>query len=195
MMRTPVTQQLRSVLLAPFKCRRRYHELSFASHGEPNDVLSFHTAFDNVTHNPTDKNLIEVKMMHSPWNPADVNSVQGTYPSPVHSVGMKDYFGARSRYFDDRLVAGSEGWGRVVSDSKDLPKGSLVAVGIPGIGTLRSSLWVPETSLLRLPEGLLEAAGPAGCSILQLGGTASRMLSDFVQLQPGDVVSRYPETR
>lgn len=188
-MKTPGMQQLRSLRLALFKKRRCYHELSFASHGEPKDVLSFHTAFDDVDHAPVEENLIKVKMLHSPWNPADVNTVQGTYPFPANSVGNKNNMDAKSRYFSDRWVAGSEGWGRVISNSKNLKKGSLVAIGIPGLGTLRSSLWLPETSLLRFPEKFLESAGPAGCSLLQLGGTALRMLSDFENLQPGDVVS------
>ena len=114
---------------------------------------------------------------------------QGTYPSPVRSRGVKNYLGAKSHYFSDRWVAGSEGWGRVASDSKNLRKGSLVAIGTPGLGTLRSSVWVPETSLLLVAEELLELTGPAGCSLAQLGGTALRMLSDFECLEPGDVVS------
>ncbi|CAJ1934274.1 unnamed protein product [Cylindrotheca closterium] len=170
------------------KERRWYHELSYASHGEPTDVLSFQTTSDDVNHDPTDENLVHVKMIHSPWNPADINTVQGTYPSPAKSLGIKDNLSAESLYFSDRWVAGSEGWGRITSDSKNLRKGSLVAIGTPGLGTLRSSLWIPESSLLVLSEEILGISGPAGCSLIQLGGTAFRMLSDFAPLQPGDVV-------
>ena len=175
--------------LALCKERRCYHELSYASHGEPMDVLSFKATLDDINHDPTNENLVHVKMMHSPWNPADMNTVQGSYPSPARALGIKEYSGAESRYFGDRWVAGSEGWGRITSDSKNLRKGSLVAIGTPGLGTLRSSLWIPESSLLSLPEEILGTVGPAGCSLIQLGGTALRMLSDFSRLQPGDVVS------
>lgn len=188
-MRTQTIRQLHFVRLAHGKERRYYHELSYTSYGEPTEVLSFNATLDDVNHDPTDENLVQVRMIHCPWNPADVNTVQGTYPSPARSLGIKDYLGAESRYFGHRWVAGSEGWGRVTSDSENLRKGSLVAIGTPGLGTLRSSIWVPESSLLLLPEELLGTAGPAGCSLIQLGGTALRMLSDFARLEPGDVVS------
>jgi mitochondrial enoyl-[acyl-carrier protein] reductase / trans-2-enoyl-CoA reductase len=89
---------------------------------------------------------------------------------------------------------GSEGWGRVTrvlgNDENDnrISEGSLVTLGASGYGTMRSSLWIPSHDLLTVPEAVWEKAGPAGCTLFQLGGTAMRMLTDFVPLQPGDVV-------
>ena len=92
-----------------------------------------------------------------------------------------------SQYFLDHTVAGSEGWGRVVA-SPTLAIGSLVTVGTPGLGTLRSSLWVAPDQVLSVPEKLWEVVGPAGSTLFQLGGTAWRLLTDFVPPRPGQVV-------
>jgi trans-2-enoyl-CoA reductase len=166
----------------------------YPSYGDPVDVLSFRTDEAITDKDPPQPDLVKVEMLHVPWNPADVNTIQGKYPSPYslsspNNINI-DRPSAKSRYFDEHLVAGSEGWGRVASSNGNyLKEGSLVTVGNPGLGTLRSSLWVSESSLLHLPEKLLEIAGPDGCTLAQLGGTALRMLSDFVSLRPGDVVS------
>jgi trans-2-enoyl-CoA reductase len=167
----------------------------YPSYGDPVDVLSFQTDEAIRDKDPPQPDLVQVEMLHVPWNPADVNTIQGKYPSPygfssqINKTRI-DRPSPKSRYFYEHLVAGSEGWGRVASSNgKYLKEGSLVAVGNPGLGTLRSSLWAPESSLLHVPEQLLEIAGPGGCTLAQLGGTALRMLSDFASLRLGDVVS------
>lgn len=170
--------------------RRDYHELSYTGNGEPAAVLSFQKDASILDSEPAQHGLVKVDMLHVPWNPADVNTVQGKYPSPYSSIKEENRPSAKSRYFYEKLVAGSEGWGRVSSSNgSNLAEGSLVAIGSPALGTLRSSLWAPESSLLRIPEKLLEVSGPGGCTLPQLGGTAFRMLYDFGSLKAGDVVS------
>lgn len=168
--------------------RRTYHELSYLHHGEPFDVLEYHAAPSDVIPNFPSENhhLSQVEMIHVPWNPADVNTVQGKYGSPYGSNGVSPP-STLSQYFSGRSVAGSEGWGRVVA-STTLPIGSLVTVGTPGLGTLRSSICVSSDYVLNVPPKVLEQLGPAGSTLFQLGGTALRLLTDFVSLQPGDVV-------
>lgn len=112
--------------------------------------------------------------------------------------------------FVHRKVAGSEGWGRVIAlsnssnnsnssshnhgSASSLPRlqvGDYVVPGQPGLGTLRSQLWLPEEALVRLARGreLMEVVGaPAAAPLFQTGGTALRMLQDFGTLEPGDVV-------
>ncbi len=166
--------------------QRTYHELSYSYHGEPFDVLDYHATPDLMNDLPG-PSLSQIEMIHVPWNPADVNSVQGRYASPYNSSNHTAPNSA-SHYFPGRSVSGSEGWGRVVA-STTLPIGSLVTVGAPGLGTLRSSLWVASEHILTVPnESLLDQLGPAGSTLFQLGGTAWRLLQDFVSLQPGDVV-------
>lgn len=208
------TNPLRRRISKPTKpgAGRWYHEVSYPRYGkDPSDVLSYRSdpaigdldpPFSALGNNDGD-GLVRVEMIHAPWNPADVNTVQGRYPSPYegsssHAVSTtaSDRKGMRvasdrciGLHFDEDPVIGSEGWGRVThSESPAIPPGTLVTMGLAGLGTLRSSLWVPESSVLRVPESVWERLGPSGCSLFQLGGTALRLLSDFVPPGPGDVV-------
>jgi trans-2-enoyl-CoA reductase len=163
--------------------------------GEPIEVLEYKSDPSIKNGKPlshiTNSSLCRVEMLHVPWNPADVNMVQGRYASPYDSADGNP-LSNQSPYFHHHRVAGSEGWGRVtevVGNDNRIQKGSLVTVGLPSMGTLRSSLWVPSHALLRVPGSVYETLGPSGCSLFQLGGTAMRMLSDFVSsLKPGDTV-------
>ena len=181
--------------------RSHYHEVSFQKHGEPCDVLSYRntTSTPLEDQNDVDNDLVHVKMLHVPWNPADINTVQGKYPSPYtystnDNINREVYEKLRtSRYFDGCSISGSEGWGRVVSapSSSGLKQGELVTMGLPGMGTMSSDLMVPSDALLPLGdkgEQIFEKLGPSASSLFQLGGTALRMLTDFVQLQSGDDV-------
>jgi trans-2-enoyl-CoA reductase len=181
--------------------KRRYHEVSFASHGDPSKVL-FYKSDPNIFDQEApplydataDMDVVRVEMMHVPWNPADINTVQGKYPSPYPPSSKKTI--NESRYFEKYQVAGSEGWGRISSSSTTMfEKGSLVTVGYPGMGTMRSSVWAPSSSLLLVRRGeellqQMDSGSGAASTLFQLGGTALRMLTDFVDLhhQPGEVV-------
>lgn len=211
---------------------RSYHEVSFGAVGEPLDVLEYHRlaryatddADDPPTHDDgrsddlkTDTNTtwVRVDMKHAPWNPADANTVQGTYPSPYSiTTTMSKQQSAlynslrESRFLPQHTVAGSEGWGRVtevavpnhhhgVDDNLDskmivnsVPKvGDWVTMGQPSLGTFRSSLWLPANAVLTLERGaeLVATLGPRAATLFQLGGTAAQLLK-FVDLKPGDVV-------
>lgn len=186
------------------------------------DVLQYHqhknsnSIIDDPPQSHHPCTLCRVEMLHVPWNPADVNTVQGRYPSPHpkpqdddnNNKNCNNNHHASSRYVSGQTVVGSEGWGRVTDvlpcssgikddddtdDTNDDPdriqQGSLVTLGASGRGTMRSSMWIPAQDLLVVPEALLEKVGPAGCTLFQLGGTALRLLTDFVTvLQPGDTV-------
>lgn len=168
---------------------RSYHELSYASHGEPTSVLK-HIKLDASDEDPPSylEDAVRVEMWHAPLNPADINTIQGKYPSPFPEDGIRT-----SRFASGMTVAGSEGWGRVTNvmgDTGGVELGDIVCVGRSGLGTFRSSLWTPASTVLRLRQGhqLKELLGSQAVVIPQLGGTALRMLHDFVTLQPGEVI-------
>ena len=222
-----------------------YHEISYVEHGEPSDVLRYRRCDDDRddaaadadansssnnssnNSNNNNNNLVRVDMLHAPWNPADVNTVQGRYPlnnSPSSSSSnalswSSDDVNGMSKYFfkgnsdndggGSCHVIGSEGWGRLRrtaaiskssndDDSNSISStsssngvdndGQLATFSWPGLGTVRSTVYVPEDVLLRVPESLYDKTGPAGCTLFQLGGTALRMLQDFVDLDQGEVV-------
>lgn len=211
----------RRLVLYPILDERRssYHELSYSEHGEdPVDVLQYmsDSTIDDQDVPPTllelssSSSIVRVQMIHVPWNPADVNTVQGRYGSPYPSSQKEDIWGQirnKSLYFQQNSVVGNEGWGRVTAiydgnnskkksssskssskSSSSLSVGSLVTVGLPGLGTIRSSMWVPQSALLSVPDEVLARLGPNGCTLFQVGGTALRLLTDFRSSSDDNVV-------
>lgn len=130
---------------------------------------------------PPSENHVGIDMLYAPLNPADVNTIEGSYPKPL------DLQTHRSRFTHGAIVAGSEGIGRVrISGSGPFEKGDLVIAGMPGMGTMRSFIWAPASSLLPVPLKGVELfnqqqqdAGAVLSMLPQLGGTALRMLQDF----------------
>lgn len=192
---------LRRTLLAPAlhnrlrNCYCCYHEVSFATTGEPLEVLEYcaiTSEGDDIS--PLDSSQSSrVEMWDAPWNPADMNTVQGRYASPYPNNHTEIDSVQRSRYFQERTISGSEGWGRVTDIQgtvSHISVGDIVTVGLPGLGTLRSSLWVPPSSLIPIARGmeLHTKIGSKASALSQLGGTAIRMLRDFSHLSPGDIV-------
>lgn len=162
--------------------RCAYHELSFQSRGEPQDVLEYHHhQVDDAALHQQDRrpNHVGVEMLCAPLNPADINTIQGKYPDPADTTTRQSLLNPNS------IVAGSEGIGivrYVPSSQSTIRKGTVVTVGLPGAGTMRSFLWAPPTSLVPLARGdeLIQRVGAAAASTLpQLGGTAWRMLQDY----------------
>jgi mitochondrial enoyl-[acyl-carrier protein] reductase / trans-2-enoyl-CoA reductase len=166
------------------KKRSDYHELSFLEHGEPTRVMEYHQQETPPVHKDND-GFVKVEMLAAPWNPADKNVVQGKYPSPVKNPMPQPPSGRG----DSWKVAGSEGWGRVVDmrpgGGLHITPGSFVTLGQSGMGTFRSSLWLPSSALIPVDRGeeLKTRAGHAAAACLfQLGGTAWRMIKDFESL-------------
>jgi mitochondrial enoyl-[acyl-carrier protein] reductase / trans-2-enoyl-CoA reductase len=177
--------------------RSHYHELSFLKAGEPAQVLSYH-ATDPKDPEPAAfvaPHMVKVEMLAVPWNPADAMSVAGRYPSPTNHTPEADV-ARSSAFFLHRKVAGSEGWGRVTDVNGDdnnnsVHVGDYVVPGQPGLGTCRSSIWLPTNAVIRLERGqeLFDALGATAVApLFQTGGTAVGMLKRFVALKPGDVV-------
>jgi mitochondrial enoyl-[acyl-carrier protein] reductase / trans-2-enoyl-CoA reductase len=223
---------------------RHYQELSFNKHGEPVDVLEYRSVSTlssmemkeiDLKSRPSveqDSELsgcrIKIQMIMVPWNPADVNTVQGTYPSPYDSCAQTplnlmwkeetDRIRRSKISFDDqRKVAGSEGLAEVLDiawlnredgasggGEIDVAVGSHVILARPGLGTLRSTLWVPYDAVVPIErfEQLIQsvdrsvtlrderdsdvssresrdiALARISC-LFQVAGTAARMLQDF----------------
>ena len=131
----------------------------------------------------TNMDYVQIGMLHAPWNPADKNTVQGKYPSPLGQP-----LAPPSARDGKWRVAGSEGFGRVISPSTKFSVGDYVTLGQGGRGTFRSSLWLHEQALIPVKRGreLEEKIGSAAASLLfQLGGTAWRLLHDFENVLGG----------
>jgi mitochondrial enoyl-[acyl-carrier protein] reductase / trans-2-enoyl-CoA reductase len=151
--------------------------LIFQKYGEPGDVLSLHS--HSIA--PAHSNLLTLRFLASPINPADINQIQGVYPS-------KPTFTTSLSTSEPVAVGGNEGVAEVISVGekvKGLKKGDWVIQKAPGFGTWRTHAQTVE-------DGLLKIENKEGISAIQAGTvsvnpcTAYRMLKDFAQLKEGE---------
>ncbi|KAK6429967.1 mitochondrial 2-enoyl thioester reductase [Oleoguttula sp. CCFEE 5521] len=151
--------------------------LTFPDYGEPKDVLRLHSHSISTPHS----NLLTLKFLASPINPADINQIQGVYPS-------KPTFTTTLGSAEPLAVGGNEGVAEVIalgSGVKGLKKGDWVIQRAPGFGTWRTHAQTTEDGLLRIEytEGLT----PVQVGTVSVNPcTAYRMLVDFVKMKPGD---------
>ncbi|TKX20219.1 enoyl-(acyl carrier protein) reductase-like protein 5 [Elsinoe australis] len=151
--------------------------LTFKNYGEPQDVLQLHSHSISPAHG----DLLTVKYLCSPINPADINQIQGVYPT-------KPTFTTNLSTADPIAVAGNEGVAEVISaggNVKDLKKGDWVVMKAPGFGTWRTHAQTTRDKFLPIRN-------KDGISALQAGTvsvnpcTAYRMLKDFSNMKEGD---------
>ncbi|KAM4694905.1 enoyl-[acyl-carrier-protein] reductase, mitochondrial-like [Discoglossus pictus] len=142
--------------------------LVYSSHGHYTDVLRFKEL--PLHYNGNDD--IHIRMLAAPVNPADINMLQGTY-------GIMPLLPA---------VGGNEGVGEVLKTGSQVisvKPGDWVIPVDSSFGTWRTEAVCKSDEVLPVPRdiSILSAAtlGVNPC-------TAYRMLTDFVELQPGDTV-------
>ncbi|XP_076234019.1 enoyl-[acyl-carrier-protein] reductase, mitochondrial [Calliopsis andreniformis] len=142
--------------------------LLYKEYGEPASVLHITTQDINQPGN----DQVSVKWLLAPVNPADINTIQGKYPSkpPLPAI------------------PGNEGVGEVIaigSNVKTLSVGDRVVPNNSNLGTWRTHAIYNSEELLKIPKDV----GNIEASMLNVNPcTAYRMLKDFVTLKPGDTV-------
>jgi mitochondrial enoyl-[acyl-carrier protein] reductase / trans-2-enoyl-CoA reductase len=151
--------------------------LTFPQYGEPADVLHLHSHSISPTHGSS----LLLRFLASPINPADINQIQGVYPSkPTFTTAL----GTPAPL----AVGGNEGVAEVQSLGKDvrnLQKGDWVIMRKPGFGTWRTHAATADTA------NLVKVQDRAGLTPVQVGTvsvnpcTAYRMLKDFVDVGEG----------
>eukprot|EP00977_Amphora_coffeiformis_P015937 scaffold4803_cov144-Amphora_coffeaeformis.AAC.3 len=201
--------------------RRWYQELSYVKQGDPAQQLEYRSRSGFIPEPPTttsssaDMHWILVEVMAAPCNPADLNVVEGKYPSPHHGL-EESLLPHQLPYATSYLkpepcrVGGAEALGRVLdirrgssssSRNQGQPEafaiGDAVVLAESGWGSWRSHVWVPSQSLLRVPKDIITKAENANdegfnlaqaALISQVAGTAYRLIQDFATIRPGDVV-------
>ncbi|KAH3826466.1 enoyl-[acyl-carrier-protein] reductase, mitochondrial-like [Dreissena polymorpha] len=153
---------------------RLFHEINVTSvkyheYGDPNKVLKTeHTTLKG----PLMDEEVLVRMLMAPINPSDINMIEGTYflkpPLPA--------------------VVGNEGVAEVMHvgpNVESLKSGDLVIPNQAGFGTWRTHA-IKHLSELRKISNDIPALSAATIAVNPC--TAYRMLKDFRNLQPGDVV-------
>ena len=143
--------------------------LVYSKYGEPQDALSLH----GHSISPPTGSTVVVRMLTSPINPADVNQIQGVYPSKPE---MNTHLGTA----EPSAVAGNEGVGEVVntgSGVKSLQKGDWVIMKYTGQGTWRTHMAIDESKLLKIDNK--EGLTPLQAGTVSVNPcTAYRMLLD-----------------
>ncbi|KAG5934770.1 hypothetical protein E4U53_000596 [Claviceps sorghi] len=157
--------------------------LVYSQHGEPSDVLKLHTH----TISPSiPRSSVLVRTLAAPINPADINTVQGTYGS---KQAMTSLIGTS----EPSAVPGNEGVFEVVStgdspssSSSSLKKGDWVIPAVQQIGTWRTHAVFGVNDVLRVEKESLTPTQVATVSINPC--TAYRILRDYgpsAGLKPG----------
>ncbi|KAL2816763.1 hypothetical protein BJX63DRAFT_430137 [Aspergillus granulosus] len=144
--------------------------LVYSKYGEPKDVLQLHKHSISAPHGTQ----VNLRLLAAPLNPADVNQIQGVYPS-------KPPFETTLGTQDPSAIAGNEGAFEVIatgSEVKGLTKGDWVIMKRTGQGTWRTHAQLDESQLIKIED-------QTGLSPLQVSTvsvnpvTAYRMIKDF----------------
>ncbi|KAL2840832.1 hypothetical protein BJX68DRAFT_183126 [Aspergillus pseudodeflectus] len=144
--------------------------LVYSKYGEPKDVLRLHKHSISAPHGTQ----VNLRLLAAPLNPADVNQIQGVYPS-------KPPFETTLGTQEPSAIAGNEGAFEVIAtgpDVKSLAKGDWVIMKRTGQGTWRTHAQLDESQLIKVED-------QTGLSPLQVSTvsvnpvTAYRMIKDF----------------
>ncbi|KAI1433709.1 NAD(P)-binding protein [Xylaria sp. CBS 124048] len=154
--------------------------LVFSEYGEPKDVLKLHT--HSISPDLPSSSVL-LRTLIAPINPADVNTIQGTY-------GAKPTFSSLIGTPSPSAIPGNEGVFEVQSNppsSSGLAKGDWVIPAKTGFGTWRTHAVAPLDSVLKISNK--EGLTPRQVGTVSVNPcSAYRMLRDFATptLREGD---------
>ncbi|KAI0913047.1 hypothetical protein F4823DRAFT_622450 [Ustulina deusta] len=154
--------------------------LVFSQYGEPKDVLKLHT--HSVSPSLPSYSVL-LRTLVAPINPADVNTIQGTY-------GVKPSFSSLIGTAEPSALPGNEGVFEVSSTPppafSGLVKGDWVIPAKTGFGTWRTHAVAPVDSLIKVDREGLRPLQVGTVSVNPC--SAYRMLRDYAAppLREGD---------
>ncbi|KAI5356506.1 putative GroES-like superfamily, alcohol dehydrogenase-like, NAD(P)-binding domain superfamily [Septoria linicola] len=150
--------------------------LVLSGHGEPKDVLSLH----GHSISPPTGDAVTLRFLASPINPADINQIQGVYPTKptwTTTLGTPNPI----------AVGGNEGVAEIIakgSSVEGLNKGDWVIMKKQGFGTWRTHAQTTSSEVVKVEKEGLKAEQVGTVSVNPC--TAYRMLRDFTPLKEGD---------
>ncbi|GAA5860416.1 hypothetical protein JCM1840_000252 [Sporobolomyces johnsonii] len=151
----------------------------FTEHGDPTKVLKAH----RYKLPKLAKGEVRLRFELGAINPADINVIQGVYPSKPK---VRDDLGPEPvSIMGNEGVATVEGFVEDGEVEKTLKIGDKVVMGAPQLGTWASHANLPFSSLIPLPDSL-HLTHRQSATLAINPPTAYRMLSDFVPLNPED---------
>ncbi|KAK9454318.1 hypothetical protein V1511DRAFT_501670 [Dipodascopsis uninucleata] len=150
----------------------------FENYGRPLDVLRIQSfALPDLK-----DNSLLIKFLASPINPADVNQVEGVYPSkPIFRKDLGS---------DTPLaIGGNEGVVEILEVGKevgDFKVGDRAIMRHTRFGTWRTHAVATQDDLTRIPYSASEITALQAATASVNPTTAYRMLREFTDLKPGD---------
>ncbi|KAI3321602.1 NAD(P)-binding protein [Xylariaceae sp. AK1471] len=153
--------------------------LVFSQYGEPKDVLKLHT--HSISPDLPSSSIL-LRTLAASINPADVNTIQGTY-------GAKPTFNSLIGTSEPSVIPGNEGVFEITStpsSSSGLAKGDWVIPAKTGFGTWRTHAVAPVEGVIKVDKEGLSATQVGTVSVNPC--SAYRMLRDYANppLREGD---------
>ncbi|KAF8271627.1 NAD(P)-binding protein [Lactarius quietus] len=164
-------------LLSTSACVEANRAIVYSQNGPPAEVVR---AFTIPALPVPPPQTVNVRFILSPINPADVNVIEGVYPSKPKTSSFPGVQG-------DLFVAGNEGLAEVTnvgSGVTGLERGDWVVMKASQVGTWRSAANLLEGQLLKVPrlKGLSEVNA---ATMMVNPATAHCLLSHYVSLGAG----------
>lgn len=175
---SPSFTQLRTISVYGYEQAKA---LTIGEYGDPPAVLKLHKHSISPPHG----DQMTLRFLASPINPADINQIQGVYPSkPTWTTSL-----GTSK---EIAVAGNEGVAEIIAlgdkaKAAGFKKGDWVIMKGPGYGTWRTHMSAVPSQVVKLEEGVREGITPVQAGTISVNPcTAYRMLKNFVDLKEGD---------
>ncbi|KAF2205989.1 enoyl-acyl-carrier-proteinreductase 1 mitochondrial precursor, partial [Delitschia confertaspora ATCC 74209] len=155
--------------------------LTFSDYGDPPQVLKLH----GHSISPAHGSRLTLRFLASPINPADINQIQGVYPS-------KPTFTTSLSTADPIAVGGNEGVAEVIglgdkAKAAGWKRGDWVIMKAPGFGTWRTHAQCEMDQVVKLEEEVRQGINAVQAGTVGINPTtAYRMLKDFVKLEEGE---------
>ncbi|GAA5841334.1 hypothetical protein JCM5353_004152 [Sporobolomyces roseus] len=157
--------------------------LVFTEHGDPNQVLKAH----RYRLPKLEKGQVRLRFELGAINPADINVIQGVYPSKPK---VREDLGPEPvSIMGNEGVATVEGFLEDGTVENKLKVGDKVVMGAAQLGTWASHANLPFTSLIPLSSSH-SLTHRQSATLAINPPTAYRMLSDFISLNPEDPDNR-----
>ncbi|KZP01449.1 NAD(P)-binding protein [Calocera viscosa TUFC12733] len=162
--------------------RQNAKAIIYTRNGEPTDVLTVRTL---PTPPAPHGDQVKLKFRLSPVNPADLNVIQGAYPSkprPREDLGTPE----------PAFIAGNEGLAVVEAVGEQVSsvrKGDWVIFNTPQFGTWASEAVAKQSDIIRVPRASDSPLTEVQAATLTVNPpTALALLTQFVSLDPGEFV-------
>ncbi|KAG2011554.1 trans-2-enoyl-CoA reductase [Coprinopsis cinerea AmutBmut pab1-1] len=162
----------------------------YTENGDPTSVLQI-LSYPPIPATPP-PNSLNIKYLLSPINPADINVIEGVYPSKptrTDSLGNSSGLGSEGHPV---FIGGNEGLAEVTAVGQGADGmykvGDWVVVTKQQSGTWMSERNIPAPDVARVPGGRAALTEAAGATLTVNPPTAYNMLHDFVKLEAGDWV-------